>query len=135
MAIRLKYDSLKEIPAEDVRLYVERDGAWHLDADLKDERAKLNEFRTNNVALLKQLEEHKKRFEGIDPDEVRKLAEEKRKLEETQQIKAGELDKVVETRLNALQFPPAAANAVILLAVTLLIIVGLNRIVDVRKEL
>ena len=43
--------------------------------------------------------------------------------------------KVVETRLNALQFPPAAANAVILLAVTLLIIVVLNRIVDVRKEL
>jgi putative spermidine/putrescine transport system permease protein len=43
--------------------------------------------------------------------------------------------KVVETRLNALQFPPAAANAVILLAVTLLIIVGLNRIVGVRKEL
>jgi putative spermidine/putrescine transport system permease protein len=43
--------------------------------------------------------------------------------------------KVVETRLNALQFPPAAANAVILLAVTLMIIVGLNRIVDVRKEL
>jgi putative spermidine/putrescine transport system permease protein len=43
--------------------------------------------------------------------------------------------KVVETRLNALQFPPAAANAVILLAVTMLIIVALNRIVDVRKEL
>src|SRR5277367_6378056 len=43
--------------------------------------------------------------------------------------------KVVEARLNALQFPPAAANAVILLAVTLMIIVGLNRIVDVRKEL
>ena len=43
--------------------------------------------------------------------------------------------KVVETRLNALQFPPAAANAVILLAVTMLIIVGLNRIVDMRKEL
>ena len=43
--------------------------------------------------------------------------------------------KVVEARLNALQFPPAAANAVILLGVTLLIIVALNRIVDVRKEL
>ena len=43
--------------------------------------------------------------------------------------------KVVETRLDALQFPPAAANAVILLGVTLLIIVALNRIVDVRKEL
>jgi putative spermidine/putrescine transport system permease protein len=43
--------------------------------------------------------------------------------------------KVVDARLNALQFPPAAANAVILLAVTLLIIVALNRIVDIRKEL
>jgi putative spermidine/putrescine transport system permease protein len=43
--------------------------------------------------------------------------------------------KVVEARLNALQFPPAAANAVILLAVTLLIIVALNHIVDIRKEL
>jgi len=43
--------------------------------------------------------------------------------------------KVVETRLNALQFPPAAANAVILLSVTLLIIAALNRVVDVQKEL
>ena len=43
--------------------------------------------------------------------------------------------KVVETRLNALQFPPAAANAVILLCATMLIIAGLNRVVDIRKEL
>src|SRR5271169_896020 len=43
--------------------------------------------------------------------------------------------KVVETRLNALQFPPAAANAVILLCATLVIISVLNRVVDVRKEL
>lgn len=43
--------------------------------------------------------------------------------------------KIIETRLNALQFPPAAANAVILLAVTLVIITLLNRFVDIRKEL
>jgi putative spermidine/putrescine transport system permease protein len=43
--------------------------------------------------------------------------------------------KAIETRLNALQFPPAAANAVILLGATMLIIAGLNRIVDIRKEL
>ena len=43
--------------------------------------------------------------------------------------------KVIETRLDALQFPPAAANAVILLGATMLIIAALNRIVDVRKEL
>ena len=43
--------------------------------------------------------------------------------------------KIIETRLNALQFPPAAANAVILLAITLLIIRALTRLVDVRREL
>ncbi|UDL93265.1 ABC transporter permease [Lichenihabitans sp. PAMC28606] len=43
--------------------------------------------------------------------------------------------KIIETRLNALQFPPAAANAVILLAVTLVVISLLTRLVDIRKEL
>ena len=43
--------------------------------------------------------------------------------------------KAIETRLNALQFPPAAANAVILLGATMLIIAVMNRIVDIRKEL
>ena len=43
--------------------------------------------------------------------------------------------KIIESRLGALQFPAAAANAVILLGVTILIISALTRIVDVRKEL
>jgi putative spermidine/putrescine transport system permease protein len=43
--------------------------------------------------------------------------------------------KIVETRLNALQFPAAAANAVILLGITLMIIFTLSKLVDVRKEL
>ncbi len=43
--------------------------------------------------------------------------------------------KIIETRLNAIQFPPAAANAVILLAATLLIVRALTRVVDIRKEL
>jgi putative spermidine/putrescine transport system permease protein len=43
--------------------------------------------------------------------------------------------KVIETRLSALQFPPAAANAVLLLGATFIIIAVLNRIVDIRREL
>lgn len=50
-----------------------------------------------------------------------------------QQIAAA--GKIIETRLNALQFPAAAANAVILLSVTFMIIAAMSRIVDVRKEL
>ena len=43
--------------------------------------------------------------------------------------------KIIETRLNALQFPPAAANAVILLVAVMLVMAALNRFVDIRKEL
>jgi putative spermidine/putrescine transport system permease protein len=37
--------------------------------------------------------------------------------------------------MGALQFPPAAAHAVILLVTVLAIIWGLTRILDIRKEL
>ena len=104
MALKLKFKSKDEIPAELAPLYTERDGAWVLEVEggLVD-KAKLDEFRSNNTALLKQLAEHKQRFEGIDPDEVRKLAEEKQRLEEERQLKAGELDKVVENRIKGLK--------------------------------
>jgi hypothetical protein len=103
MALKFRYPSKDEIPAEHVSLYAERDGAWLLDVDGAVEKAKLEEFRATNVALMKERDELKQRYEGIDPDEVRKLAEEKRKLEEAQQLKAGEVEKVVEARLRAIK--------------------------------
>ena len=78
MALKYKYATKQEIPAEHQSLYVERDGAWLLDADGVVSQSKLDEFRQNNIALTNQL----KRFEGIDPDAVRQLADDKRKLEE-----------------------------------------------------
>lgn len=43
--------------------------------------------------------------------------------------------KVIQTQINFLQFPIAAANAIVLLAVVLLTIWGMLRLVDIRKEL
>lgn len=43
--------------------------------------------------------------------------------------------KIIQVQISYLQFPAAAANAVILLALTLLMIFGLTRVVDIRKEL
>ena len=97
MALKYKYATKQEIPAEHQSFYVERDGAWTLDADGVVSQTKLDEFRQNNIALTNQL----KRFEGIDPDAVRQLADDKRKLEEAAQIKAGEVDKVLAARLKA----------------------------------
>jgi len=97
MPLKYKYATKQEIPAEHQPFYVERDGAWLLDADGIVSQAKLDEFRQNNITLTNQL----KKFEGIDPDAVRQLADDKRKLEEAAQIKAGEVDKVIEARLKS----------------------------------
>jgi len=99
MALKLKYKTKDEVPAELQSIYVERDGEFALDIDGVVEKAKHDEFRTANAALKKELDEQKKRFEGIDPDEVRKLADEKRQLEESQQLKLGEVEKVLENRM------------------------------------
>ncbi len=99
MALKFKYKSKEEIPAEQTALYAEREGEWVLDCDGVADKTKLDEFRSNNVALLKQVEDLKKRYEGIDPDEVRKLAEQKQRLEEERQLKAGEVEKGMENRV------------------------------------
>jgi hypothetical protein len=76
MPLKFKFKTREEIPAELQPHYVERDGAWILDAESDGSKAKLEEFRANNIALSNQL----KRFEGIDPDEVRRLADENQTL-------------------------------------------------------
>jgi putative spermidine/putrescine transport system permease protein len=45
------------------------------------------------------------------------------------------IGKAIWTELSYLQFPPAAADAIVLLGVVILMIVALMRIVDIRKEL
>ena len=103
MPLKFRFKSKDEIPTDHLPFYAERDGNWMLDVDGVVEKSKLDEFRTNNLTLIKERDELKQRFEGIDPDEVRKLAEEKRKLEEAQQIKAGEVEKVIETRIKTVK--------------------------------
>lgn len=104
MALKYKYGKREDIPAEQAGLYVEREGAWHLDAEGVVEKAKLDEFRTGNVALRKELEEWKARYDGIDPAEVKRLAEEKRKLElRAQGHQPEEIEKLVVDRVKGIK--------------------------------
>jgi len=104
MALKFKFKAREEVPAELQSFYVEREGAFVLDAEGVVEKAKLDEFRTGNVTLKKELEDFKARFEGIDPDEVRQLADEKRKLElQAQGHKPEEIEKLVVDRVKGLK--------------------------------
>src|SRR5512142_1751248 len=96
MALKFKIKAKDEIPADQQALYVEREGAWVLDVDGAVDRSKLDEFRANNIALSNQLAEQKKRFEGIDPEQVRKL-------EEQQALASGQIEKVIEGRVRGIR--------------------------------
>jgi hypothetical protein len=104
MALKLRVASKDQLTDKQLPYYMERDGGWVLDVEGGlTEKAKLDEFRAANIALKKEVEDLTARFEGIDPAEVRKLAEEKRKLEEQQALKAGEFDKVLDARLKSVK--------------------------------
>ena len=45
------------------------------------------------------------------------------------------IGKLITTQIGSLQYPLAAANAVILLLITLVLVTGILRVVDIRKEL
>ena len=104
MALKYKYTTKEEIPADQTALYVEREGAFYLDAEGVTDKAKADEMRNHNIELRKQIEERDARFAGIDPDEVRKLAAEKERLELIAQgHKPEEIEKLVTDRLKGLK--------------------------------
>ena len=103
MALKFKYKSKDEVPAEHLSLYVERDGAFVLDAEGAVDKARVDEFRTNNLALKKQLDDLAAKYEGVDPDAVKTLLAEKAKLEDQKLLKEGEVEKLVESRTRSLK--------------------------------
>jgi putative spermidine/putrescine transport system permease protein len=48
---------------------------------------------------------------------------------------AASVGKLIQTQIGSIQYPLAAANAVILLIITLLLVMAILRVVDIRKEL
>ena len=82
MPLKYKCKTKDEIPAEHLPLYAEREGAWVLDVDGAVEKSKLDEFRNSNVSLIKERDDLKKRYEGIDPEQARAALTEKQRAEE-----------------------------------------------------
>ena len=77
MAIKFKAKSKEEIPAELQSLYVEREGAFVLDVEGAVDKARVDEVRATNTALTSQLAEQKRRFEGIESEQVKAIAAER----------------------------------------------------------
>lgn len=75
MTLKATYAKLEEVPEAHRELYVEKDGKFSLAVDGLVGKDKLDEFRSNNVQLKKQIEDLQSKFDGVDPELFRELNE------------------------------------------------------------
>lgn len=75
MAVPFKVTDKTQIPEAFASEYVERDGAWYLDATGAIEATRLNEFRDNNRKLKADHDALAARFQGIDPEKYARLTQ------------------------------------------------------------
>lgn len=112
MALKVVVNSLEEVP-ENLRGEYAKDGdVYVLQTDDKDYKNKISEFRNNNIDLVrkvetlaesdKELQELRKKMElykDIDPEAAKAAMEKMSAIEEKKLIDAGQIDEVVEQRI------------------------------------
>lgn len=98
MKLKAFYQTADEIPSGQADFYEERDGAWHLSVEGMVPRAKLEEFRTNNIELTRERDDLKKKYEGVDADEYRELKGRADDIRNEKLLKKGEVDQLIEQR-------------------------------------
>lgn len=99
MPIPFQVSKLEEAPENVRSLYVQSGDVFVLDVDGAVSKARLDEFRDNNVKLMKDLE----KFKNVDPAKYQELMSIQRQIEEKKLIDAGKIDEVVEQRVNTMR--------------------------------
>ena len=108
MKLKPVLDTVDGLSDEVKALYERRsDGKFYLDLDGLPpgvvERSKLDEFRTNNIELLRKIDEMTTRFKDVDPDKYRQIMDEQQKVKDKQLIDAGKIDELVEQRVQRMR--------------------------------
>ena len=120
--IKNTYNNVEDIPAGMESLFTETDGVHNLTGvEGVVDKSRLNEFRDNNIqlrkdlesreeavatsnsemkALSEQMEAMKSQFAGVDLDEWNSVVAERKAVAEKQLIEAGEVDQLIESRVN-----------------------------------
>lgn len=100
MKLKFKIAKLEDVPENFRSLYTQgEDGSFYLDVDGAVAREKLDEFRNNNVDLMKKLEN----FKDVDPTKYRELMDQHRKLSEKKLIEEGKVEELINQRVQAMR--------------------------------
>lgn len=109
MGLKHTVAKLEDVPENVRTLYVAQGDKFVLDVEGVVPKEKLEEFRTNNIELQKQIDKYK----GVDPTKYNELMVIQRKLQEKELLEKGEVDKLVDLRVTTMKETLESANAVL----------------------
>lgn len=101
--LKYKIKKLEDVEEQYRPFYKEQDGVFVLQVEGATDKARLDEFRTNNITLREQMDAMKAQFEGLDPEEARKALEERQKLRDKKLLEAGKVDELLAERTAAMK--------------------------------
>lgn len=103
MALQMELDSLEGLDDAAKTYYIETDGKFTLDItggeDVTGLKSALDKERKANKTTAKALSDMQSKFKDIDPEIVKGLMEKAQSENEQKLLKAGDIDKLVEARL------------------------------------
>lgn len=99
MGLKYQITKLDDVPENVRSMYRPEGSVFVLDVDGAVPKDRLDEFRNNNIQLQQQLD----KLKDIDPVKYRELTVIQQKLEEKELLDKGEVDKVVNLRVDQMR--------------------------------
>lgn len=103
MALKFKVTSLEGLDDSVKALYKEVDGGFQLDVEGVAPKERVNEFRENNVQLMKEIDSIKQTLGGIDVTAFNEFMNKQADNKEQELLKAGKIDELVALRSEAMK--------------------------------
>lgn len=101
--IKFQYENESDIPAHLKDNYKQVGTVWVLQVDGAVPKAQFEEFRNNNIELMKERDALKTKFEGVDPEQYKTLKTRAELLDEKKLVAAEGVDAAVEARTKTMK--------------------------------
>ena len=101
MKLKTAVQDINEVPEALREYYTQVGDEYVLDADDKDYKGRINEFRTNNINLANRIKEMDSKFKDIDPEkweEAQAALKKLQSLEDKKLIDEGKVDELIQQR-------------------------------------
>jgi len=98
MALQATVTEIDSVPEALRSAYVEKDGAYHLDVDGMVDKAKLDDFRSNNVKLLKDIETLQGKYKDVDVDQYAAFIKAQTDGSDQKLLDEGKVEELLEER-------------------------------------